>query len=159
VITESGRVVAVEDNCLWVETIQRSTCESCSAQKGCGQSLVAKWDGKTSFIRVLLDGRSPSGFQLHDKVMVGIPERVVANGSLLVYMTPLLSMMLALALGHWLQLGELGSICVAVLGFLVGGALVRIHSYQQRNDSRVQPVLLDGEQALQWVDVGVVGPN
>lgn len=149
-ITETGRVVAVEQDCVWVETIQASTCDSCSAQKGCGQSLVAKWDGNTSFIRVLLQGRDPANYHLHDTITVGIPERVVANGSLLVYLTPLLAMMAALMVGQWLQVGEGISILLALTGLVAGGLLVRFHSALHRDDDSVQPVIVDDMKPVQW---------
>ena len=149
-ITETGRVVAVEQDCLWVETIQSSTCDSCSAQKGCGQSLIAKWDGNTSFIRVLLQGRDPADYHLHDTITVGIPEQVVANGSLLVYLTPLLVMMAGLMFGHWMQLGEGANILLALLGLVAGGLLVRLHSAVHRDDERVQPVIVDDMKPVNW---------
>ncbi len=151
-ITESGRVVCVDDDCLWVETIQRSTCESCSAQKGCGQSMVAKWSGNTNLIRVLPNGRDPHEFCPSDFVTIGIPERVVANGSLLVYMTPLVVMMLALALGDVFGAGELMSILSGLAGFGVGALIVRMHSARHQNDIEVQPVLLDDAAPVQWLD-------
>ncbi|NIB43313.1 transcriptional regulator [Pseudomaricurvus alkylphenolicus] len=149
-ITESGRIVAIENDCLWVETIQRSTCESCAAEKGCGQSLVSKWGGRTSFIRVLLQGRDCSHYALHDEVTVGIPEDVVAAGSILVYLTPLLTLLLGAGCGHWLGLAEPGVIFLAVLGLALGGGLVRWHSFVHRDDERMQPVLLDGTEAVRW---------
>lgn len=149
-ITETGRVAAVGDDCLWVETIQTSTCESCAAEKGCGQRLVAKWGGKTSFIRVLLEGRDPSSYALHDSVTIAIPDDVVANGSLLVYMTPLLSMLIGLLFAQWLALPELGVIALSLSGLLLGGVAVRFHSYLRRDDRRVQPVLVDGLEPLNW---------
>lgn len=149
-ITETGRVVAIDAECLWVETIQRSTCQSCSAEKGCGQSLIAKWDGKTSFIRVLLEGRDPGQYQLHDEITIGIPDAVVANGSLLVYLTPLVSMVAALFAAELLRLAEGGVIALTALGLVTGGLLVRWHSHRHRNDRRVQPILLDGVEPVSW---------
>lgn len=155
-ITEAGRIVAIDSECLWVETIQRSTCQSCSAEKGCGQSLVAKWGGKTSFIRVLLEGRDASRYQLHDEVTIGIPDAVVANGSLLVYLTPLVGMMVALFTAEWFSLPEGGVIALSALGLLSGGLLVRWHSHRHRNDRRVQPVLLDDTEPVTWSPSGEV---
>ncbi|GAB3105960.1 SoxR reducing system RseC family protein [Aestuariicella hydrocarbonica] len=149
-ITEVGRVVAVDQGCLWVETIQRSTCESCSAEKGCGQSLVAKWGGKTSFIRVLLDGRDASQYHLHDTVKIGIPEEVVARGSMLVYLTPLMALMAGVFMAESFNLSEGGVIVSALAGLLVGGGGVRWHSYRHRDDRRVQPVLMDGVEPVSW---------
>jgi len=150
VIKEAGRVVAIDENCLWVETIQSSTCSSCSAQKGCGQGMVAKWTGKTVQIPVLLEGRSPEQFSLHDEIELGIPENVVVAGSLFVYLTPLFGLVVgALALQWWLA-SELTAIIGAVLGFGLGALVVRWHSFRHKYDRRVQPVILDGQEPLQW---------
>ncbi len=151
-ITESGRIVSIEEDCLWVETILRSACESCSAQKGCGQSMVAKWSGNTNLIRVLLNGRTSEGLLPQDCVTIGIPERVVANGSLFVYMTPLVGMILALIAGGWVGVGELGSVLLAVVGFCFGALFVRLHCALHKDDAEVQPVLLDDEAPVQWVE-------
>lgn len=150
-ISESGRIVSVESDCVWVETIQRSTCESCSAKKGCGQSMVAEWTGKTSLIRVLLNGRKADEFDLYDSVTIGIPERVVANGSLLVYMTPLLAMIAGLAVAESSAAGELGSMLLGLFGFGFGAFLVRLHSARHKDNADVQPVLLSDESPVHWV--------
>lgn len=150
-ISESGRIVSVDNDCVWVETIQRSTCESCSAKKGCGQSMVAQWSGNTSLIRVLLNGRQANEFDLHDQVTIGIPERVVANGSLFVYMTPLLAMIAGLAVAEGVEVGELGSMVLGLLGFGFGAFLVRLHSARHKDNTDVQPVLLVDDSPVQWV--------
>lgn len=42
VLYETGRVVAVDGDGLWLETLKKSTCGQCSARAGCGQQLLAK---------------------------------------------------------------------------------------------------------------------
>ena len=59
-IVETGTVVAIESDGLWVETIQKTACEACVAQKGCGTRVLSKLTGKTNRIRVLL-GRHSAG--------------------------------------------------------------------------------------------------
>ena len=39
-LTETGRVVAVDDDGLWVETVRRSTCNACGVRQGCGHGLL-----------------------------------------------------------------------------------------------------------------------
>ena len=39
-LLETGRVVAVDADSVWVETIRRTTCGSCAVQKGCGHGLL-----------------------------------------------------------------------------------------------------------------------
>jgi sigma-E factor negative regulatory protein RseC len=150
VIKETGRIVAIDSDCLWVETIQGSTCGNCSAQKGCGQSMVAKWSGKTVHIPVLLGGRSPDSFSLHEDIEIGIPEHVIVRGSLFVYLCPLFCMVAGMLLAEWLLGSELVAIVGAVAGLLLGGLVVRGHSNRHRLDHRVQPVIIDNQEPLQW---------
>lgn len=147
-IMEKGRVVAVEPDSLWVETIQRSTCSSCCAEAGCGQSLMAKLSGHSSYLRVLLEGRDASRYQLGDEVQIGVPEDVVATGSLLVYLTPLLTMLLASGLAHRLFASEGATILAALIGLCAGGLLVRWRADRTRNDRRLQPVLVDEHEVV-----------
>ncbi len=133
----------IEHDALWVDTVQRSTCDSCVAQKGCGQRVLARLTGRTASLRVLLGDRSPEAFRLHQEVVIGVPEAVVVNGSLGVYLVPLLSLlgggMLASAQGASEPLTALA----ALAGLFAGGGMVRWFSWRKRNDPRLQPVLLD----------------
>lgn len=145
-----GRIVAIDKGRLWVETIQSSTCNSCSAQKGCGQGALSKWTGKTVRIPVLLEGRSPTQYSLHDEIEVGVPENVVAGGSLFVYLTPLVFLVLGALALQWCFASELASILGALIGLVVGGFLVRWHSDANQFDARLQPVIIDGVEPLLW---------
>lgn len=142
-IAETGRIVAVEPNGLWVETIQRSTCGSCAAQKGCGTSLLARLAGHSSYLWVLLDGRDPARYQLGDDIQLGIPEDVVVKGSLFVYLLPLLLMIVGSGLADAWSASEGLSVLGALVGLLFGGLVVRWRAQQTRFDPRLQPVLLD----------------
>lgn len=147
-ISETGRIVAIESDGLWVETIQRSTCGSCAAQKGCGQSLMSRLLGHTSYLWVLLEGRDPADYRLDQEIQIGVPEAVVVKGSLFVYLTPLLAMLAGagIAQGVWASDGL--SAAGALLGLLVGGAVVRWRAHQTRYDPRLQPVLLDEREPV-----------
>ena len=66
-LTETGRVVALEQDSLWVETIRQSTCGSCAVQKGCGHGLINQIsDGSRSFIRVLPGSILPADCVIDD---------------------------------------------------------------------------------------------
>lgn len=147
-ILETGRIVAVEPDVLWVETIQRSTCNTCRAEQGCGQSMMAKLSGHTSYLRVLLQGRDASIYQLGDEIQIGVPEAVVANGSLFAYLTPLLGLLFFSGFAHWQFAHEPITILAAFVGLLAGGLVVRWRAHQTRNDSHLQPVLVDGSKPL-----------
>ena len=149
-ILETGVVVAVESDSLWVETIQRSTCEACSAQKGCGQRVLSKLTGKTNRIRVLINSQSLKDVSAGQSVTIGIPEDVIVSGSMLVYMLPIM----AAVIGAWIAgpesdaAGILGAAC----GLLLGGLIVNLRSKKTRNDLRLNPVLLEDPSEKQVLD-------
>ena len=148
-LIETGRVVAVEPDGVWVETIRQTTCGSCAAQKGCGHGIVNRiYDGHRSLIRALPGKISPSDCQVDDEVQISIPEEVILKGSLVVYIVPLLAMLAGAALAGFLapDAGDVAAASGAVLGFSLGILLVRWHSRAHRDDRRLQPEL-----------VGVVG--
>jgi sigma-E factor negative regulatory protein RseC len=143
-ILETGTVVAVEPEGLWVETIQKSACEVCVAEKGCGQKFLSRLAGKTTSIRVLLDNQPPQKFSVGQSVTIGIPEDVIVLGSMLVYLLPIFGTVLGSALiGIYGGGGDLHSIGGALAGLVAGGWLVRLHSKRLRNDLRFNPVLVD----------------
>ena len=75
-IIETGTVVALESDALWVETIQKTACEACVAQKGCGTRVLSKLTGKTNRIRVLAN-RSCADLKIGQDVR---PSIVLGNG-------------------------------------------------------------------------------
>lgn len=151
-ILETGRIVSIEPEGVWVETIQRSTCGTCKAEKGCGQSLIAKWSGHTSYIWVLLEGRNSTDYQLGDEIKIGVPEDVIAKGAILVYILPLITLLIATFIAHQQFANELITTLSAFAGLVLGGMLVRWRSYQTRFDKRLQPVLVDDRQPLSFFE-------
>lgn len=149
-ILETGRIVSIEADGVWVETIQRSVCGSCKAEKGCGQSLMSKWGGRTSYLWVLLDGRNPSDYHLGDEIQLGIPEDVIVKASLLAYVMPLITLILGTVIAHNIWAEDAYTAMGALLGLVLGGFILRWHAYLSRNDKRLQPVLVDERQPLKF---------
>ncbi|WP_308366905.1 MULTISPECIES: SoxR reducing system RseC family protein [unclassified Microbulbifer] len=145
-IEERGRIVAVEADAVWVETIQRSGCHGCAAKPGCGTGLLEDYWARASRIRVTLNGRDPEHISLDDSAVIGIAERTLAGGALLVYLLPLISLLLAALAGERLA-GETGAIAGAVLGLIAGAVLVRLYSRGHAADPAFAPQLLHIEPA------------
>jgi len=144
-LLETGRVVAVEDEGVWVETIRKTTCGTCAAQKGCGHGILNRIsDGRRSLVRALPGKLSPSECAVDDEVSISIPEHVLVRGSLVVYILPLILMLAGAAAGAALVPGstDLASGMGAVLGFGAGITLVRWHARLHRNDPDLQPELV-----------------
>jgi sigma-E factor negative regulatory protein RseC len=142
VLEETGTIVALEADALWIETVQHSACGSCSARSGCGQHALGKVLATSSSVRALLSADQNEIYHVDQKVVIGVPEEIVTRGALIVYLTPLLSMLLMAVLANSLGAGEGLTAVAAVLGFAVGGAIVRWHAVKTRNDPRLQPVVL-----------------
>jgi len=141
-IEEYGTVVRIERDAIWVETLQKSACGSCRAQKGCGQHVLGKVFSSRTSIRVLLSDVAAETISLEQQVTIGIPEEVVVKASLMVYLTPLLLLLLGALAGFWLHASDGFAVAGAVAGLLIGGAVVRWHAWAHRDDPRFQPVLL-----------------
>lgn len=150
-IIETGKIVSVEPDGLWVETITKTVCGSCKAEKGCGQSLMAKWAGHSSYIWVLLEGRDPANYHQGDAIQLGIPEEIIAKGSMVIYMIPLVSMLLATITADHFFNSELLIVISAISGLLVGGGLVRWHADKNRLNPNLQPVLVDDHRPVMFI--------
>jgi sigma-E factor negative regulatory protein RseC len=145
-LIETGRVVALESDSVWVETIRQSTCGTCAAQKGCGHGLINQvTDGSRSYVRVLPGKLTPSDCTINDQVRISIPEEVLLRGSAVVYLIPLAAMLagaasaVAFVNGNEDVLAAVG----AVAGFALGAAFVRWHAWRHKDDSSMQPTLVE----------------
>ena len=157
-LTETGRVVAVEADGLWVETLRKSTCGSCTARSGCGHGLMNRLgEGRSSYIRVLPGEGDIAACKIDDEVRIGIPEELLLRGSLMVYVLPLLGLLGGASLGASLLPlhSDLATLAGAAAGFLASLGIVRLHSLRHRDDARMQPTLLEvlpAGDALRWSD-------
>jgi sigma-E factor negative regulatory protein RseC len=141
-LKEQGIIVAIESDAVWVETIQQSTCNTCVAKKGCGQRLLSKTGVGSAKLRVLVSHNDPTCYKINDQVTLAIPEDVVVNGSLFVYLLPLCTMIVFSGFAHTLLNSEIASVLSGISGFFLGGLLIRYHSVLSKHNPRLQPVLL-----------------
>jgi sigma-E factor negative regulatory protein RseC len=138
-ITESGRIVAISGDRVWVQTIRASACESCSARSGCGQRVLASAsNGRANQILVSNHLKASVG----DEVTVAIDESALLSASILVYALPLVLMVLGTVVGQqWLPSQDAGAIAGAVAGLVAGFGIARI--IQSRPGQGYEPTLVD----------------
>ncbi|PFG09463.1 MULTISPECIES: SoxR reducing system RseC family protein [unclassified Marinobacter] len=137
-ITESGRVVAVSGNTVWVQTIRQSVCQSCSARSGCGQRvLAAASGGRANQVQVL----NTLNVGVGDEVTLGIAEQALLQASLLVYALPLLLMVAASMAASQLVPGSDG-VAIVAAGFGLGAGFVVARLWQRRMPGDYQPHLM-----------------
>lgn len=139
-IEEPGRVIALEAGAVWVETLRKSTCSSCSANTGCGQGLMDKLGiGRN---RGLVRALSDLNLQVGDSVVIGVREELLLRGAFLVYLLPLVCLFIAALFAQWLGLSEPLVILSGLAGLALAWLVVRWRSRRTADDPALQPVVV-----------------
>jgi sigma-E factor negative regulatory protein RseC len=143
-ILETATITSVETDALWVEAVQKSACETCTAQKGCGTAVLSKLTGRMSRLRVLKSPQASQSYSVGQQVTIAIPEDVVVLASVCAYLVPLFTSLLGLWL---LGSNDVYSVVGAVLGLAFGGGLVSLYNARLRDNPRFNPVLFQADIA------------
>ena len=148
-LIEAGRVVAIDADIAWVETLRRSTCGECAARRGCGHGLLnASLPGASrGLIRARLPERLRGELQLHDTVELALPERSLLRAASLLYLLPLTTALGAALLANRFAVAEgvaQGRIdmvvaIAAALGLGSGLLLLRVVSHRTAGDPAFVP--------------------
>jgi sigma-E factor negative regulatory protein RseC len=144
-MTETAKVIATEGEHAWVETQRMTTCGSCSVQKGCGTSVLAKVLGnRVNHIRVI----NTIGARTGEWVVLGLEDGALVRSSFAVYAMPLIFLLLGgiggglLADGLSWQSKDAATAVCGALGFLLGLVWVRRYGNAVALDPRHQPSLV-----------------
>ena len=144
-LEETAQVVRIKGNEVWVETQRRSSCSSCSAEKGCGTATLSKVLGnRRNVVRVL----SAMPLRVGDLVVIGIREQALVRGSLAVYAVPILLLLLGGLIGElgaeqfiW-ENAEFASVTLGISGLIAALVWLKRFTRRIRNDPNFQPVVL-----------------
>ncbi len=155
-LKESGRVVAIDEDGLWVETLKTSTCAKCVAKSGCGQNLAAKLipSHNMTLIKAYFAKQTDSNvkggevdkesqrWNVGDTAIIGVAENALLSAALFAYGMPLVLMIIGVLISQILppliSSSDLQAALGAVLGLFAGGSLVKLWSNKQRNDGFFQ---------------------
>lgn len=140
-IEERARVLSVERDTAWVETIRRSACDSCQARHGCGQSVLQRLGlgARHGFVRVLSSGVN---CRPGDEIVIGIPEHAVVQGSVLVYLAPLVALFAGSLAAQSGGASEPWVILAGLSGLGIGLAAVRWRGRRWEHDPAFVPRVL-----------------
>ncbi len=143
-IEEQAQVIEVNGDQLILQAQTQTACGSCAAKKGCGTSVLAKVVGR-KFTRIQAENSIDS--VVGDTVIVGISEDALLQGSLVMYILPIMSMLLFALFANFsleamVDYRDLLITGAGITGLLIGSLLAK--SYFQRSDSRHKfaPVVL-----------------
>ena len=144
-LEETAQVVRIKGDEVWVETQRRSSCDSCSAEKGCGTATLSRVLGnRRNLVRVL----SAIPLVVGDQVVIGIREEALVRGSLAVYAVPILLLLLGALIGElgaaqfiW-ENAEFASVTLGVSGLIAGLVWLKRFTRRIQNDPNFQPLVL-----------------
>jgi sigma-E factor negative regulatory protein RseC len=140
-IFEQGKIVSIENDYVFVEVIQQSSCQACSASKACG-TKVLKSLFQTNRHYLKLDyshlGAEPL---LGQQVEIEINEAALLKSSLLVYVIPLLSLVSFAIVFDNMFHSELLSMLGGFVGFMAGLLVARFYALFHARSDQFQPRL------------------
>ncbi len=117
-IEENGVVVGLKGEWAIVKPITSGGCSSCSANQGCGTASLARFFGQRQQQHY---AHNPLHAKPGDRVVMGLEEKALVSGSLLMYLLPLLFMIMgAIFLSNWVTIPGWGADAMASLGLGMG---------------------------------------
>ena len=149
-IKEKARVIALDSNKLVLQTDRGGSCNSCAGRQNCGSATVTKSTGKHRS-----EIRRPNNLEIKvgDILTLGIEEKTLIQGAILLYVAPLIMMITGCVIGDYYANvlainNELLSILFGVAGLASTVILTRysarLHYFQQR----FEPVILANDSDL-----------
>lgn len=147
-VEEQAMVVALNDEVAMLEIIRRKPCGLCGQTRGCGVSMWGKLFGHRPHVF-----KAPNRIdaKVGDFVIVGVEERALLRGALLVYGVPLAAMLAGALVASLAWDGvhrDTSTVIGAVLGLIVGLWWVKGHTAGHVFDSRYQPVILRADNRI-----------
>jgi sigma-E factor negative regulatory protein RseC len=147
-VEEQAMVVALNDEVAMLEVIRRKPCGLCGQTRGCGISMWGKLFRHRPHVF-----KAPNRIdaKVGDFVIVGVEERALLRGALLVYGVPLVAMLAGALVASLAWDGvhrDTSTVIGAVLGLIVGLLWVKGYTAGHVCDSRYQPVILRADNRI-----------
>jgi sigma-E factor negative regulatory protein RseC len=143
-IEEQAQVIEIKGDKLILQAQVQSACGSCSANKGCGTSVLSKVIGRkfTHFQAV-----NSVNARVGDTVVVGLKEDALVKGSLMMYITPILGMLFFALLADYIFAADVSErdaliALFSITGLVSGSLLSRWYFNRQSSGSLYAPVVL-----------------
>lgn len=116
-VREQGRIVAIEADKIWVESINRSACAQCAAKAVCGQSALARWAETANLLAI---PEVKPHLAVGQTVHFQVSGNALVRAALTLYLLPLVLLLLGagLAFSVWPHDGV--ALAGAVAGLYIG---------------------------------------
>ena len=136
---EWATVVAWQNGVATLHSEIKTSCNSCSARKGCGSAMLNKIGPKNAHVMQIA---SKEPLQPGQRIELGIKESSLLGSALLVYMTPLLGLFIFAGVFQALFQSDLAAAAGALLGGVGGFIVAKGISARFGDREAFQPVIL-----------------
>jgi len=138
-IEQVAHVHAIDQTTVWLETLRRATCDSCT----CGQRLLNQ-GADTAHSRIELPIPKNMTLSVGDEVVLGVHQKSFIKASLLTFAMPLMIMLACALLAQWWDFSEPATVVAALFGLSTGLLLLRWYSQSDAvlSSSQWQPIIL-----------------
>jgi len=136
---EWATVVSWQNGIATLHSEIKTSCNSCSARKGCGSHMLNKLGPKNAHVMQIA---SEKPLQAGQRIELGIKESSLLGSALLVYMTPLLGLFVLAGLFQGLFQSDLAAAAGALLGGIGGFIIAKGISSRFGDREAFQPVIL-----------------
>ncbi|KOC88258.1 SoxR-reducing system protein RseC [Winslowiella iniecta] len=136
---EWATVVSWQNGIATLHSEIKTSCNSCSARKGCGSHMLNKLGPKNAHVMQIA---SEKPLQAGQRIELGIKESSLLGSALLVYMTPLLGLFVLAGLFQSLFHSDLAAAAGALLGGIGGFIIAKGISSRFGDREAFQPVIL-----------------
>jgi len=138
-IEETAVVIEVRGQQALLQTQRQSACQSCSVKSGCGTSTLSKVVGNRSSQFIV---ENTLQAQPGNQVIIAVNENALVQGSLLVYLLPLVLMLVAGVFAELLFSTEFITILFSLAGFVLPVLLVRYTLPHSGLKKSIQPHMI-----------------
>ncbi|MBT0728161.1 SoxR-reducing system protein RseC [Rosenbergiella australiborealis] len=136
---EWATVVSWHQGVATLHTEAKTTCNSCSARKGCGSQMLNKLGPKDAHV---MQVKSEQVLQPGQRIELGIEESSLLSSALMVYITPLLGLFIGAGLFQYWFNTDLASAAGALMGGVSGFFVAKCLSKLVGDKHAFQPIIL-----------------
>lgn len=146
-IEEQATVIALIDEKITVETVVKSSCSACQQIDDCGSGQIAKAFNQKTVTFDIDAHNCSSKLSLGDRVVIGLPEKLLLSAAWQVYMLPLIGLFVGGGIGQWMMYNtilthELYALALGLVFSFMGFQLAKRLQSKANNQNKWQPKLL-----------------
>ncbi|THA10319.1 SoxR reducing system RseC family protein [Rodentibacter pneumotropicus] len=139
-LKESAVVISYENGMARVKCQSQSACGQCAAKNSCGTSSLSELNGKRGEHIFTVETMMP--LREGQVVEIGLEEKSMLFSALLMYIVPLVALLIATGLSHYISENELSRALVIFLFTAISFVFIKRYTKKLRQQAKFQPVLL-----------------